>query len=170
AVVFGIFRLHDQWVIAQQRGVVLHQSKRGFSMDVLAGSSFVHLYSDTRLSDTTSSDPFKASRHHYGLSENPLKRIHLPPQHIQIKIQGRSMLLLNTQRKQLPDKLTGYHWIMLLGEPPVYWLTAIAHAKPSLVLLVDVPLWKIDQWQSRCQTVALPHYFPATSGALELFE
>ncbi|MFM7709681.1 MAG: ComEC/Rec2 family competence protein, partial [Ferruginibacter sp.] len=34
AVVFGIFRLHDQWVIAQQRGVVLHQSKRGFSMDV----------------------------------------------------------------------------------------------------------------------------------------
>jgi competence protein ComEC len=170
AVFFGVFRLHDQWVIAQQRGVVLHQSKRGFSMDVLSGFSFVHLCSDTSSFATTTSDPFKGPRHHYGLSENPLKRIHLPSQHIRMTMNGRPMLLLNTQRKQLPDTLTGYHWIMLLGEPPTQWLTRIAQAKPSLVIFIDLPLWKIDRWRSRCQTVALPHYFLATTGALELFE
>ena len=170
AVAFGVFRLHDQWVIAQQRGIILHRSKRGFSMDVLSGFSFVHLSSDTSPSAKTSPDPLKGTRHYYGLSENPLKRILLPAQHIRMTIEGQSLLLLNTQWKQLPDSLTGYHWIVLLGEPPVQWLTRIAQAKPSLVLFIDLPLWKIDRWRSRCQTVALPHYFPATSGALELLE
>ena len=138
-------------------------------MDVLFGSAVVHLCSDTSSFATTTSDPFKGPRHHYGLSENPLKRIHLPSQHIRMTINRRPMLLLNTQRKQLPDTLTGYHWIMLLGEPPTQWLTHIAQAKPSLVIFIDLPLWKIDRWRSRCQTVALPHYFPATTGALEVF-
>lgn len=170
AVAFVGLRFYDQLLLAQQRGMILHQSKGGFSMDVVSGASFVHVTSVANSSVKNSSDPLKGTRHYYGLSVNPLKRIYLPAHHVRITVQGRTMLLLNARMKQLPDSLTGYHWIMLLGEPPVQWLRPIANAKPSLVFFVDLPLWKIDRWRRRCQAVALPSYFPGTAGAMEVLD